>query len=94
MATIKKNFTTDATASEMKLYINQKILTRSELKALFESAVWVGYTLNIESKLGSGTVVLQDNLVEVVINLSFFGKIAAKQIESGIDIGFKQLQGK
>jgi|JI9StandDraft_1071089.scaffolds.fasta_scaffold1255181_1 hypothetical protein len=93
-STIRKNISTKATAEEMKLYINQNILSRKELTALFDSAVWVGNTLNVQSKLGSGTVVLQDNLVEITINLSFFGKLTKKQLESGIDIGFKQLSGK
>lgn len=94
MATIQKSITTKATASEMKLYINQKLLNRKELTALFDSATWVGNTLNVKSKLGTGTVVLLDKLVDISIELSFFGKMAAKQIESGFDAGLKQLSSR
>ncbi len=94
MSEIKKTIRTDHSATEMKLYIDQNILSRKELTALFDSAIWAGNTLNVASKLGSGTVVLHDNLVEITINLTFFGRFAKKQIESGLDVSFKQLEGK
>jgi len=94
MAEITKTIHTKYTAAEMKLYVNQHILSRKELTALLNSAVWVGNTLNVKSKLGSGTVVLSDNLVEISITLSFFGKLAQKQLESEFDAGFKQLHSK
>lgn len=93
MSTIQKSISTKATASEMKLYINSNLLSRKELTALFDSAVWIGDTLNVKSKIGSGTVALYDNRVEISIDLTFFGRMAAKQIDAGLDAGFKQLTG-
>jgi len=94
MAVIQKTINTKATAAEMKTYINQHLLTRKDLSALLNSALWVGNTLNVDSKLGDGTIVLQDFKLEITINLSFFGKIAKKQLESSFDDGFKQLPPK
>lgn len=94
MAVIHKIINTKATAAEMKIYINQNLLTRKDLSALLNSAMWVGNTLNMDSKLGDGTIILRDYQLELNINLSFFGKIAKKQLESSFDDGLKQLPPK
>ncbi len=75
----------------MKEYISTKLLPRPELKTLLDKVEWNGDTLKIDSKLGDGTVTLQDNLVVVDIQLSFFGSMAQKKIESALEENFKQL---
>lgn len=94
MSVIHKTFNTKMTAGEMKDYINQNLLTRKDVSALLNTTLWVGNTLNVNSKLGDGTIVLSDNKLEITFNLSFFGKMARKRIEDNFDEIFKQLPPK
>lgn len=94
MSVIQRTIHTKATAAEMKTYINQHLLTRKDLSVLLNSSIWVGNTLNVDSKLGDGTIVLKDYQIDVTLNLSFFGNVAKKQLESGLDDVFKQLPPK
>lgn len=91
MATIQKTFQTNATAIEMKHYIDTKVLPQPALKALLEEVCWQGYTLNISSKLGNGQIILKDNEVEILIHLTLFGSMAKKTLEATLDKEFKQL---
>lgn len=91
MATIRKTIETEATAEEMKSYINLKLLSRSELQALFDSAFWHGDILHISSKLGNGTITLSDNKAEIVIELSLFGNVAKKTLENVFENELKKL---
>ena len=92
MARIKREFPTKASAQEMKEYVSTKLLPRPELGALLDKVNWQGDTLHVDSKLGSGTIELRDNLVVVDIELSFFGRLAQGKIESTIEQTFKQLK--
>lgn len=92
MATINKTFQTNASAMEMKHYIDTKILPQPALKPLLEKVNWSGNTLYINSKLGDGHIILKDNEVEIFINLTLFGSMAKKTLESAIDNEFKQLK--
>jgi len=94
MATIRKSVETDATAAEMKSYINLKVLSRSELQALFDSAVWHGDTLHISSKLGNGTIELFDQKADITIELSLFGSVAKKTLEQTLEKELRQLPSK
>lgn len=91
MATIRKSIETEATAEEMKSYINLKLLSRNELQALFDSAFWHGDTLHISSKLGNGTIALSDNKADIVIELSLFGGVAKKTLENIFESELKKL---
>lgn len=91
MATIRKTVETEATAEEMKTYINLKILSRTELQALFDSAFWHGDTLHISSKLGNGTIALFDNRADITIELSLFGGVAKKTLETVLETELKKL---
>ncbi|GAB1430509.1 hypothetical protein MASR2M18_13420 [Ignavibacteria bacterium] len=91
MATIHKKFTTDKNAVEIKKYIDETFLDRKEVKALIDTAVWVGFTLHVTSKFGKGTLEARDNLAEVNIELSLFGSAAKKAIETTIEKNFKEL---
>jgi hypothetical protein len=94
MATIRKSIETDASATEMKSYINLKVLSRSELQALFDNAVWHGDTLHISSKLGNGTIALFDKRADITIELSLFGSVAKKTLENVLDKELQQLSPK
>lgn len=91
MSNIHKKFETKKNALEMKQYIDETFLARKDIKALIDTAVWVGYTLHVTSKFGSGTLDARDNLVEVNIELSLFGRTAKKMLESTIEKNFKEL---
>lgn len=92
MSRIQKKFQTQSTAIEMKNYINNNLLNNSALKALLDSAIWIENTLHVQSKLGKGTISLQDYLIEIDIELSLFGKVAQKSLESAIDKELKLLK--
>ncbi|MCX7736190.1 MAG: polyhydroxyalkanoic acid system family protein [Candidatus Kapabacteria bacterium] len=92
MSRIQKKFQTQATAIEMKNFINNNLLNNSALKALLDSAIWIENTLHVQSKLGKGTISLQDYLIEIDIELSLFGKVAQKSLESAIDKELKLLK--
>lgn len=91
MATIHKKFSTEKNALEIKEYINDTFLSRKDVKALIDTAVWVGFTLHVTSKFGKGTLDARDNLAEVNIELSLFGSAAKKAIETTIEKNFKEL---
>lgn len=91
MSTINKKFQTKASAMEMRHFIDTKVLVNPALKPMVDSANWNGNTLYLSSKLGKGTIFLQDNLVEVNIELNFFGSMAKNTIEATLDKEFKQL---
>lgn len=92
MSRIQKKFQTQATAIEMKNFINNNLLNNSALKALLDSAIWIENTLHVQSKLGKGTISLQDYLIEIDIELTLFGKVAQKSLESAIDKELKLLK--
>ncbi|MGE5481126.1 MAG: polyhydroxyalkanoic acid system family protein [Chloroflexota bacterium] len=75
----------------MKTYVSTKLLPNPTLKSFLDSAVWQGNTLVVKSKFGHGTINLKDNLVEIDIELSFFGSLAKGRIESTLDNEMKKL---
>ncbi|MBX3044351.1 MAG: polyhydroxyalkanoic acid system family protein [Candidatus Kapabacteria bacterium] len=91
MSVINKKFQTKASSSEMRHFIDTKVLVNPALKPMVDSAAWNGNTLFLSSKLGKGTIHLEDNLVEVNIELNFFGSMAKNTIEATLDKEFKQL---
>jgi hypothetical protein len=91
MSQLKKRFETKASAMEMKHYIDTKLLPNPVLKPLLDKVEWRGYVLYISSKLGKGTLTLQDNIVDVDIELTFFGSMAKNTLESTLDSEFKKL---
>jgi hypothetical protein len=91
MARIQRSFATKGSKQEMKEYISTKLLPRPELKTLLDKVEWHGDTLKIDSKLGDGTLTVFDQRIEVDMQLSFFGSMAQKKIESALDENFKQL---
>lgn len=94
MATINKTFKTKYTSIEMKNYISTQVLPNPALKSLLETVRWEANTLYINSKLGHGTIKLEDNSAHVYIELNLFGSMAKKAIESTLDSEFKQLESK
>lgn len=92
MSVINKKFQTKATAGEMRHFIDTKVLINPALKPMLDSANWTGNTLFLTSKLGKGTIQLQDNLVEIHIDLNFLGSMAKNTLESTLDSEFKQLK--
>jgi len=91
MARIQRSFDTKGTKQEMKEYISTKLLPRPELKTLLDKVEWRGDSLYIDSKLGKGSIALEDYKVITDIELSFFGSMAQKKIESALEENFKQL---
>lgn len=91
MSRIQKKFQTKSTAPEMKQYINNNLLSNSALNSLLDSAIWIENTLHIQSKLGKGTISLSDYLIEIDIELTLFGKVAQKSLESALDNELKLL---
>jgi len=91
MSVINKKFQTKASTSEMRHFIDTKVLVNPALKPMLDTANWQGNTLFITSKLGKGSIHLQDNLVEINIELNFFGSMAKNTIEATLDKEFKQL---
>lgn len=91
MARLYKQFSTNYSASEMKNFISTKLLPNPALSAFLESTLWDGNTLIIKSKLGSGTIKLEDKLITVDFEFNIFGSVAKKAIEATLDKEFKQL---
>jgi hypothetical protein len=91
MSQLKKRFETKASAMEMKHYINTKLLPNPVLKPFLDTAKWNENILYITSKLGTGTITLLDNIIEVNIELTFFGSMAKNTLESTLDSEFKKL---
>ncbi len=91
MSTINKKFKTKASATEMRHFIDTKILMNPALKPMIENVNWNGDTLNFSSKLGKGYITIFDNLLEINIELNFLGSLARNTIESTIDNEMKQL---
>jgi hypothetical protein len=91
MSVINKKFQTKANVSEMKHFIDTKVLLNPALKPMLDSANWQGNILYLTSKLGKGTITLYDNLVEVNFELNFLGSMAKNTLESTLDKEFKQL---
>jgi len=94
MATINRTFETQATADEMKSFVSTKLLPNPALASMLDSAIWQGNVLLVNSKLGKGTITLQDRLVIVNFELTFFGSVAKNAIESTLEKEFKQLKGR
>lgn len=92
MSRIQKKFQTQSTASDMKQYISNNLLTNPALNSLLDSAIWIENTLHVQSKLGKGTISLRDYLIEVDIELTLFGKVAQKSLESALDNELKLLK--
>lgn len=91
MSTINKKFKTKHSATEMRHFIDTKLLLNPALKPMVDNANWQGNTLFITSKLGKGHIIILDNQVEVNIELNFIGSMAHNTIESTLDKEFKQL---
>ena len=94
MAVLKRRFETQASAAEMKSYISTKLLPNPALASLMESAVWEGNVLRVNSKLGKGTLTLEDKVIDVFFELTLFGSVAKSALEATLDKEFKQLGGK
>ncbi|HOQ48785.1 MAG TPA: hypothetical protein PLV01_03030 [Candidatus Kapabacteria bacterium] len=91
MAKLQKQFQTNYSATEMKNYISTKLLPNPTLATFLESTNWEGNTLFINSKLGKGKIILENNLITIDFEFSLFGSVAKKTIEATLDREFKQL---
>ncbi|MCX8055290.1 MAG: polyhydroxyalkanoic acid system family protein [Ignavibacteria bacterium] len=91
MAKLYKQFKTNYSALEMKNYISTKLLPNPTLASFLESTYWEGDTLFINSKLGKGKIILENNLITIDFVFSFLGSVAQKTIEATLDKEFKQL---
>lgn len=91
MSSIKKSFKTKYTAMEMKNYISSNLLPNPTLSSLMESTQWDNNTLYINSKIGNGTIELNDYKVDINIQLTLFGTLTKRALESSLDKEFKQL---
>mgnify|MGYP005823708977 CR=1 FL=1 len=91
MKEIKRQFKTQYNKDEMKNYLNVKVMTNSLFHQFINEADWDGYTLNLKSKFGNGSVIFEDNLIKIELYLNAMGAIAGKQLESMLDKEFKNL---
>lgn len=91
MASLHKKFKTKASITEMRHFIDTKLLLNPALKPMIDTAQWNGDSLFITSKMGKGTITLFENLVEVNFDLNFIGSMAKNSIEAALDKEFKQL---
>jgi hypothetical protein len=92
MSTISQRIATKHTAIEMKAYVQEKILQRSELMMILQHHEWNGNTLIARSALGSGTVEFVDYEIRVEIELTVFGSAAKGRIEKTLNDQFKLLK--
>ena len=92
MARIQRTFSTKSTTQEMQDFINNSVLSRTELQSLLPSARWKGSTLYLDSRFVVGSIALSDNQVDVDVDISFLAANATKRIESAIEDGIRQLE--
>lgn len=91
MKEIKRQFETKYTKDEMKNYLNVKVMTNSLFHQFIKEAMWDGYTLNLKSKFGNGTIKFDDYIINIDLFLNAMGSIAGRQLESMLDKEFKNL---
>lgn len=91
MSIIHKKINTKYEIDEMKSIINSNILPNAAVKAVVNDYTWDNNTLKINSKLGMGTIKLFPKLVEIILELNVFGKMAGRTLEDTLDKEFKQL---
>jgi hypothetical protein len=94
MSKINKKFKTAYKADEMKNWVSTNILPHPILGQFVNSTTWNGYSLFMDTKFGTGTIILMDYLVEVDFELNIIGSMASKTIEEALDNEFKKLESK
>lgn len=91
MARIQQTIQTSKSALEMRLLIDNKVLTRSEITMLINDHHWEENVLHASGKMGHGTITLADQLVTIDIELSIFGTVAKGAIEQTLKEKIKML---
>ena len=91
MSQLKRQIKTKKNKTEAKMFVNKTLLELPMLKSLIDNVEWEEDKLFFKSKLGNGFFIFHDNLIEFEIQLSFMGKLAAKQLENAIDEEFLKL---
>jgi hypothetical protein len=66
-------------------------MTNSLFHQFINDANWDGFTLNLKSKFGYGSVIFEDFLIKIELYLNAMGSIAGRQLESMLDKEFKNL---
>lgn len=92
MSKLHKKIQTKATAAEMKIFMNTKVLSNSTIHSLIDSHSWNENSLFLSSKFGKGFINLKDYEVEIDIELNMFGSMARNTLEATLDDQFKQLK--
>jgi hypothetical protein len=94
MRKLQKKFKTAYTAMEMKNWISVNILPHELLKQFVKRVEWQNYNLYIDSTIGTGYIKLIDYEIELDIELSVFGTMMSRTIESTFDKEFKKLESR
>jgi hypothetical protein len=94
MSKLKKQFKTSQRADDMKNWVSANILPNPMIGQVVNSSQWNGYTLFLNTKIGTGNIAIQDYLVDIDFELNFFGEMASKTIEDALDKEFKKLEPK
>ncbi|MGB9702187.1 MAG: hypothetical protein ACPL1A_05585 [Candidatus Kapaibacteriota bacterium] len=94
MSRINKKFKTAYKADEMKNWVSVNILPHPLLGQFVNSTTWNGNSLFMDTKFGTGNIILNDYLVEVDFELNVIGSMASKTIEETLDKEFKKLESK
>lgn len=94
MSRIKKQFKTSYKADEMKNWVSANILPNPMIGQVVNSTNWNGYTLFLDTKIGTGNIAIQDYIVDIDFELNFIGSMASKTIEDALDAEFKKLEPK
>ena len=77
---IKNKFETKKTKAEIKILINNFLMP--ELKKIADKIEWNDDTLIFVSKIGDGFVKLEENIVILYLNFSFFDSFTKEKREN------------
>ncbi len=88
MARLKREFETKSSAEDMRAFIDEKILDRKELKPFFSLTTWQGDSLYFESRFCSGSIALRDQRIEIDLELTLFGRLFRKKLDSALERNF------
>lgn len=94
MSRIKKQFKTSYKADEMKNWVSSNILPNPMIGSVLNSSNWTDYNLFLDTKIGTGNILIQDYLVDIDFELNIIGSMASKTIEDALDNEFKKLEPK
>jgi len=77
---------------EMRSYIDNNVLSRTDVGFILDEHHWDGNVLHAKGRLGHGTITLEHNKVVVDIELTILGSAAQGTIESTLKQKFGQLK--